>query len=102
MSGGIGYVWDRQGDFNIQCNLATVELEQVSSAEEQAELRELIQQHLTLTGSQRAADALENWPEFLKQCVKVMPTDYKRVLMEMAAEASPPISTNETPAGQPI
>ncbi|XZE55247.1 glutamate synthase large subunit [Planctomycetaceae bacterium SH139] len=102
MSGGIAYVWDRQGDFNIQCNLATVELEQVSSDEEQAELRELIQQHLTLTGSQRAADALENWPEFLKQCVKVMPTDYKRVLLEMAAEASQPTSSTETPAGHAI
>src|SRR6056297_2659984 len=29
MSGGIAYVWDRTGDFSLNCNLATVELERI-------------------------------------------------------------------------
>jgi len=83
MSGGIAYIWDRQGDFNLNCNLATVELESIESAEEQAEVRELIEKHRKCTDSAVAAEALDNWDQFLSQCVKVMPTDYKRVLQEM-------------------
>ena len=30
-----------------------------------------------------AAEVLDNWDRFLTQCVKVMPTDFKRVLQEM-------------------
>jgi glutamate synthase domain-containing protein 3 len=86
MSGGIAYIWDREGDFNLNCNLALVELESISDPEEQAEVKELIQRHLDLTGSTQAQKALENWDEFLSQCIRVMPTDYKRVLEEMKKE----------------
>lgn len=88
MSGGIAYVWDRDGDFNLNCNLATVILESISTPEEENEVKELIQKHQTLTNSTVAAEALGNWDTFLKQCVKVMPTDYKRVLEQMAEEAA--------------
>jgi glutamate synthase domain-containing protein 3 len=36
-----------------------------------------------LTGSAVARVALEDWDNALSQFVKVMPTDYKRVLAEM-------------------
>ena len=36
-----------------------------------------------------AAGVLENWDEFLSQCIKVMPTDYKRVLAERRKAAAP-------------
>ena len=83
MSGGIAYIWDRKGDFNLNCNLATVELEKIESAEEEAEVKDLINRHVQFTGSTVGSRVLENWSEFLSQCVKVMPTDYKRVLNEM-------------------
>ncbi len=83
MSGGIAYVWDRVGNFNLNCNLATVELEKVETPEEEEELREMIRKHGQFTGSQVAEAILENWGGFLEQCVKVMPTDYKRVLQNM-------------------
>ena len=35
-----------------------------------------------------AAEILDGWRETLPQFVKVMPTDYKRVLMEKKAKAS--------------
>ena len=38
------------------------------------------------TGSERARRILENWPAYLPRFVKVMPTEYKRALGEMAEE----------------
>ena len=87
MSGGIAYVWDKQADFNLNCNLALVELESIDSVEEENEVRDMIQKHFQYTGSQVAKEALADWEVFKSQCVKVMPIDYKRVLMEMSAAA---------------
>ncbi|MEZ6118729.1 MAG: glutamate synthase large subunit [Pirellulaceae bacterium] len=81
MSGGVAYVWDQAGDFNLKCNLGMVELEKVEDAEDLAELKELVELHLQNTGSTVAKHVLENWDAVLPQFVKVMPTDYKRVLL---------------------
>ncbi|TWU55458.1 glutamate synthase large subunit [Rubripirellula reticaptiva] len=86
MSGGIAYVLDKDGDFNLNCNLATVELEQIETPEEEAEVKAIIQKHADFTGSEVAAWALSNWDEFKAKCVKVMPTDYKRVLQNLQVE----------------
>ncbi|MEP3927261.1 glutamate synthase-related protein, partial [Rhodopirellula bahusiensis] len=86
MSGGIAYIWDRKGDFNLHCNLATVELEKIEGDEELADVKGMIQKHHDYTKSALAAEALADFDTFVSQCVKVMPTDYKRVLAEMAAE----------------
>ncbi|MDA7937016.1 glutamate synthase-related protein, partial [bacterium] len=88
MSGGIAYIWDRDGDFNLNCNLATVELESITDAEEEADIQSLIQRHVELTGSVVGAEALANWSQFISQCIKVMPTDYKRVLNELKIQAA--------------
>jgi len=82
MSGGIAYVLDVDGDFAKKCNPGTVELEPVEEAEDIAELRELIDQHREYTGSTVAKRVLDDWPDVLRRFVKVMPTDYKRVLEE--------------------
>ena len=86
MSGGIAYVWDRDGDFNLRCNLELVELENVDDADDIAEVRELIEKHQQYTGSTVAESVLADWDNFLSQLVKVMPTDYKRVLQEQKAK----------------
>jgi glutamate synthase (NADPH/NADH) large chain len=82
MSGGIAYVWDVEGDLRIKCNLSTVELEPLESEADQAELKNLVELHRTLTGSAVAERVLADWPGVLSQFVKVMPIDYKRVLLE--------------------
>ena len=89
MSGGIAYVWDLDGEFNLRCNLGTVLLERIESDEEEQDVRDLIQQHWEHTGSQPARRALDDWDTFLSQCVKVMPTDYKRVLEAMREHREP-------------
>ena len=48
----------------------------------------MIQRHVELTGSVVGAEALDDWSAFVSQCVKVMPTDYKRVLNEMKTQAA--------------
>jgi glutamate synthase (NADPH/NADH) large chain len=82
MSGGIAYVWDRAGDFNLRCNLATVELERLEEEQDISDLLELIESHYRYTDSPVARHVLDHWPRILDQFIKVMPVDYKRVLME--------------------
>jgi glutamate synthase domain-containing protein 3 len=82
MSGGIAYIWDEHGDFNSKCNMGTVDLDPVDAEEDAVELRDLIEQHKEYTGSKQAEQILDAWPDVLNQFVKVMPTDYKRVLAE--------------------
>jgi glutamate synthase domain-containing protein 3 len=99
MSGGIAYVWDPRVEwdpreaFLANCNLGMVELEKLEAEEDIAELRELIEKHREYTGSTVANHVLANWNELLPQFVKVMPTDYKRVLQEKkAAEIRPAVA----------
>jgi glutamate synthase (NADPH) large chain len=84
MSGGIAYIWDRDGDFSTLCNLGTVELERIDSSDEEATVKSMIQRHLEYTRSAAAQRVLDDWQAFLGQCIKVMPVDYKRVLQERA------------------
>ena len=81
MSGGIAYVLDEKGTFPPHCNKQMVDLEKVTEAKEEAELKALIQKHADLTGSKHAIAILENWTEKLPKFVKVMPRDYKRMLL---------------------
>lgn len=84
MSGGIAYIWDKDGDFHKRCNMETFELEKLVDADDLTELKTLIQNHHKYTDSPVAAAILADWDNSVKQFVKVMPTDYKRVLTERA------------------
>ena len=87
MSGGVAYVWASDRDaFALNCNFGMVGLEDVTEPEDIDELRGLIEMHQRHTDSTVAADVLARWDECLPQFVKVMPTDYKRVLLEMKAK----------------
>ena len=97
MSGGVAYVLDEDGNFRNRCNLAMVELEpitdMVTSASHQgisdnALLKALIENHAKYTGSQRAIDILANWPKWSRAFVKVMPTEYRRALRELAEKSA--------------
>ena len=85
MSGGVAYVRDQSGRFADRCNLGTLGLEAVEAEADISELRQLITTHHRLTGSVVAAQVLENWACELSHFVKVMPTDYKKVLEAAAA-----------------
>ena len=88
MSGGIAYIFNEDSDFSRNCNLATVGLEKIQCDEEAAEVRQLIENHQKFTGSTKAAEVLADWDGFLRRCVKVMPTDFKRVLEEQKQQTA--------------
>jgi glutamate synthase (NADPH/NADH) large chain len=93
MSGGIAYVWAPDRDrFLLNLNMGMVEAETVDSEEEAAELRSLIEQHRDLAGSTVAAAVLDRWEETLPQFVKVMPEDYKRILLEQKTKQKQPVA----------
>ncbi|WP_426056492.1 glutamate synthase-related protein [Janthinobacterium sp. PSPC2-1] len=108
MSGGIAYVYDPLGDFASKCNTAMVSLDKVVSAAEQhldrdawhtqhrdgvpeadeVILKRLIERHFKHTGSTRARVLLDDWAAARGKFVKVFPNEYKRALIEMAADAA--------------
>ena len=84
MSGGIAYVWDPEKNLANRCNLGTVELEELVEVGEVAAIRTMIKRHENYTGSAVAARILADWSDHQAKFVKVMPTDYRRVLLEQA------------------
>jgi glutamate synthase (NADPH/NADH) large chain len=88
MSGGIAYIWDPKKQFATQCNMEMVELEGLAADEDIQELKRLINNHQELTGSEVAKRLLANWTQSVGEFVKVMPTDYKRVLEERKQQVS--------------
>jgi glutamate synthase (NADPH/NADH) large chain len=86
MSGGIAYIWDKNKTFAPLCNMGMVELESLTAEEDIDELKTMIENHLRYTGSEAAKAVLDNWSASVKQFIKVMPTDYKRVLEEIAQQ----------------
>ena len=86
MSGGIAYVYDPNGSFPGRVNMEMVELERVETPAEAAELKEYLEMHVDRTGSSVAAGILGAYDEKLAHFVKVMPSDFKRVLEAMEAE----------------
>ena len=83
MSGGIAYVLDRDGDFATRCNTDMVDLEEMDD-DDTARVRELIARHVDYTTSPCGQRVLEGWTELRASFVKVMPRDYKRVLLAEA------------------
>ena len=113
MSGGIAYVYDPQGRFAPLCNTAMVELSPIAPPRgadhddgapraraisvadsgmgdplhhDAERLRILVERHHVHTGSARAAALLADWPAALAAFVKITPQDYRRALLDLAAE----------------
>lgn len=90
MSGGVAYVFDEANCFAAHCNLAQVSLELLDAestlrhqgVSDEELLKALIEQHEKYTGSVQARRILDNWSGLRKHFVKVMPTEYRRVLLE--------------------
>lgn len=98
MSGGVAYVYDPHETFLPNCNLETVELENVADPADVAELKQLIENHQAYTGSTVAEAILSDWQAALPRFVKVMPVDYKRALREqaeaIASQTQPALETS--------
>jgi glutamate synthase (NADPH/NADH) large chain len=97
MSGGVAYVYDEDGQFATRCNTSMVSMDRVVTTAEQHThdkadwhvgesdeelLKRLLQEHNRWTGSKRARELLDAWPESRLKFVKVFPNEYKRALIE--------------------
>jgi glutamate synthase domain-containing protein 3 len=85
MSGGIAYVYDESAQFAKLCNLEMVELEQPDKPEDRETIKRLLENHYKSTGSTKAKAILDDFEKEIRWFVKVMPTDYRRVLENAAA-----------------
>ena len=82
MSGGLAYVFDEADDFQNRCNKEMVDVEKVQSTEDVKELFSLIKKHDLYTQSRKASRILANWEQEVNKFVKVIPKQYKKILLE--------------------
>jgi glutamate synthase (ferredoxin) len=80
MSGGVAYIFDERGDARLNINPDMVEIGALEEPEEIAAVKAMIERHLHYTSSARAKQVLDGWDKLVKQFVRVMPRDYKRML----------------------
>jgi len=97
MSGGFAYVLDENSNFASLCNTEMVELNNLKAdvgtpnvddflEADETRLKQLIQNHVTHTGSERGQMILDNWADYLPKFIKVMPVDYRSALEKRASK----------------
>jgi glutamate synthase (NADPH/NADH) large chain len=97
MSGGIAYVYDRDGSFDTRVNDEMVTIEQLDPSDREF-LRTTVQRHGEYTGSAVAKRLLAAWNVEVSRFRKVMPNDYKRVLVVMRESEAAGLTEDETMA----
>ncbi len=81
MSGGIAYVLDEDNALYRNLNKEMVLMEKIEHKTDKAELKELLTRHVKYTGSFKAKQILENFDEYLPRFKKIIPSDYKRIVL---------------------
>lgn len=79
MSGGVAYVLDEHHHLYKRLNKELVECSEISSQEDVEILRNLISEHVSATGSEKAENILTHFEEYLPKFKKIIPHDYKIV-----------------------
>lgn len=85
MSGGIAYIYDKDSLFRSRCNLSMADIEAINIEDEEL-LRNMIANHLKFTESPVAGKILNEFRKEKKKFVKVMPTEYKRMMKAKITE----------------
>ena len=81
MTGGLAYVYDEKGHFDLSCNPDGVDLESVEpGTEAEEELLSLIREHWKETGSGKAEEMLKNWEQYRPGFVRIFPVEYRNAL----------------------
>jgi glutamate synthase (NADPH/NADH) large chain/glutamate synthase (ferredoxin) len=86
MSGGLAFVLDEDDEFRGKVNPAMLDQLEALDDIDAENLRSLVAEHAERTGSPVAQRVLDDFDELRESFVKIFPTDYKRVLAELAAE----------------
>ena len=80
MSGGIAYILDFD---EITCNKSLVLLEKIESEKEMDLLKEMIRKHAAYTNSPLGNKILEDWENYAQRFTRVIPRDYKEMLLNI-------------------
>jgi glutamate synthase (NADPH/NADH) large chain len=80
MSGGMAFVFDRERRFRPRCNMQLVELDSLIDESDIWLVYGMIEDHVRYTGSILGRRILDNWELMITHFIKIMPTEYKRVL----------------------
>ena len=79
MSGGIAYVLDEDNTLYKNLNKQMIPIEKLESKIDVHELKSMLKEHQTLTGSEKAQEVLEHFTEYLPKFKKIIPYDYKKM-----------------------
>jgi glutamate synthase (ferredoxin) len=79
MSGGVAYVWDRDGSFPTRCNKGNVTLKKLAASDRKA-IQEMLAKHYEYTGSPRAKQVLDDFDNCIEQFTMLIPNDYQKIL----------------------
>jgi len=99
MSGGFAYVLDETGDLETRCNLGMIELEALGP-DDAAVVAGMMEEHIARTGSVKARELMADWEHTVTRLVKVVPTEYRRVLEEQQLKNKGPDRPSMLPAMQ--
>lgn len=89
MSGGSAFIYDPTQKLRAKIGSQTVDLDPLDE-EDCLELRELLEQHVELTGSQVATEILDAWEARTGDFVKVIPQEFKRIMQSRKAKKPSP------------
>ena len=95
MSGGIAYVLDENSHLYRNLNKDMISIEKVENKYDIKELKELIEEHVEATGSERGALILEHFQEYLPKFKKIIPNDYKKMIALSAKLEEKGMSTEQ-------
>jgi len=73
MTGGLGYFLDEEGNFEAKINPEIVKIQRICTAEGEAQLKELITNHVNKTGSKKGQLILDNWANYVPKFWQVVP-----------------------------
>ena len=86
MSGGVAYVLDEDSTLYRNLNKQLVAMEILENKDDIEELRNLISEHVEVTGSKRGQAVLDDFDGYVPHFKKVIPVDYKEILRLIAKE----------------
>ena len=81
MSGGVAYVLDEHNTLYRNLNKEMVLMEPVENKNDCNELKSMLKKHLDNTGSAKAAAILDSFDEYLPKFKKIIPGDYKKLMI---------------------
>lgn len=79
MSGGIAYVYNNDVNFEQKCNMSMVEFDAMDK-EDIDTVYDMLSSHVKFTGSTAAKEILSDFQQNIKRFIKVIPSEYKKVM----------------------